>query len=170
LPAQKADFVPRLRPGQLPDRAARWLPRLPTTTWVDPPSTGDLRRWGALLTAGGKEHLIEYIIIKLLLFALSLYGLYQFAEQHFHFHKALSPPTTAPLVAPSPQQQKRKPKDEVLRCSFCHKSQDQVKKLIGNPQNLQTVYTSATSALPFATPYWKTTKQKSRLTKLPGLL
>jgi len=21
----------------------------PTTTWVDPPSTGDLRRWGALL-------------------------------------------------------------------------------------------------------------------------
>jgi len=28
---------------------------------------------------------------------------------------------------------KRKPKDEVLRCSFCHKSQDQVKKLIGNP-------------------------------------
>src|SRR6266853_4656261 len=22
----------------------------PTTTWVDPPSTGDLRRWGALLT------------------------------------------------------------------------------------------------------------------------
>src|SRR5229473_52099 len=25
---------------------------LPTTTWVDPPSTGDLRRWGALLTKG----------------------------------------------------------------------------------------------------------------------
>ena len=25
---------------------------LPTTTWVDPPSTGDLRRWGALLTNG----------------------------------------------------------------------------------------------------------------------
>ena len=25
---------------------------LPTTTWVDPPSTGDLRRWGALLTTG----------------------------------------------------------------------------------------------------------------------
>jgi hypothetical protein len=24
----------------------------PTTTWVDPPSTGDLRRWGALLTGG----------------------------------------------------------------------------------------------------------------------
>src|SRR6202011_1959553 len=23
---------------------------LPTTTWVDPPSTDDLRRWGALLT------------------------------------------------------------------------------------------------------------------------
>jgi hypothetical protein len=27
---------------------------LPTTTWVDPPSTGDLRRWGALLTSGGR--------------------------------------------------------------------------------------------------------------------
>jgi hypothetical protein len=25
---------------------------LPTTTWVDPPSTGDLRHWGALLTSG----------------------------------------------------------------------------------------------------------------------
>ena len=25
---------------------------LPTTTWVDPPSTGDLRRWGAPLTTG----------------------------------------------------------------------------------------------------------------------
>ena len=25
---------------------------LPTTTWVDPPSTGDLRRWGAQLTTG----------------------------------------------------------------------------------------------------------------------
>ena len=37
---------------------------------------------------------IEYIIIKLLLFALSLYGLYQFAEQHFHFHKGLNPPST----------------------------------------------------------------------------
>src|SRR5450755_704655 len=24
----------------------------PTTTWMDPPSTGDLRRWGALLTTG----------------------------------------------------------------------------------------------------------------------
>jgi len=28
---------------------------------------------------------------------------------------------------------KRKPKDQVLRFSFCHKSPDQVKKLIGNP-------------------------------------
>jgi len=27
----------------------------------------------------------------------------------------------------------RKPKDEVLRCSFCHKRYDQVKKLIANP-------------------------------------
>ena len=25
---------------------------LPTTTWMDPPSTGDLRRWGAPLTTG----------------------------------------------------------------------------------------------------------------------
>src|SRR5215470_7905678 len=25
---------------------------LPTTTWMDPPSTGDLRRWGALLKIG----------------------------------------------------------------------------------------------------------------------
>src|SRR5580704_10436353 len=25
---------------------------LPTTTWMDPPSIGDLRRWGALLTSG----------------------------------------------------------------------------------------------------------------------
>src|SRR5882724_4303893 len=25
---------------------------IPTTTWVDPPSTGDLRRWGAPLTGG----------------------------------------------------------------------------------------------------------------------
>src|SRR5258708_30267515 len=28
---------------------------LPTTTWMDPPSTGDLRRWGALLTSGWRE-------------------------------------------------------------------------------------------------------------------
>jgi hypothetical protein len=35
----------------------RWIPGplggyhvLPTSTWVDPPSTGDLRRWGALST------------------------------------------------------------------------------------------------------------------------
>jgi len=28
---------------------------LPTTTWVDPHSTGDLRRWGALLTGGWAE-------------------------------------------------------------------------------------------------------------------
>jgi hypothetical protein len=27
---------------------------LPTTTWVDPPSTDDLRRWGALLTDGSR--------------------------------------------------------------------------------------------------------------------
>src|SRR2546421_6638697 len=28
---------------------------LPTTTWMDPPSTGDLRRWGALLTIGANR-------------------------------------------------------------------------------------------------------------------
>src|SRR5450631_3442541 len=28
---------------------------LPTTTWVDPPSTGDLRRWGARLTGSAEK-------------------------------------------------------------------------------------------------------------------
>src|SRR2546421_8807252 len=36
-------FVPRLRPSQLPGQAARELPCLPTTTWVGPPPTGELR-------------------------------------------------------------------------------------------------------------------------------
>jgi hypothetical protein len=27
----------------------------PTTTWMDPPSTSDVRRWGALLTSGWAE-------------------------------------------------------------------------------------------------------------------
>ena len=32
---------------------------LPTTTWMDPPSTGDLRRWGALLTIGGNIQIVR---------------------------------------------------------------------------------------------------------------
>src|SRR5579864_3565630 len=46
------DFVTRLRPKQLPIPAARQLPCLPTSTWVGPSPTGDLRRWGALRNAG----------------------------------------------------------------------------------------------------------------------
>src|SRR5215218_4710424 len=43
----KAAFVTRLRPGQLPDQAARQLPDQSTTLWVDPSPTGDTRRRGA---------------------------------------------------------------------------------------------------------------------------
>ena len=32
---------------------------LPTTTWMDPPSIGDLRRWGALLTSGWGVHFVR---------------------------------------------------------------------------------------------------------------
>src|ERR1700736_5103595 len=32
---------------------------LPTTTWVDPPSTDDLRRWGAPLTGWPREFVVE---------------------------------------------------------------------------------------------------------------
>src|ERR1700686_1654206 len=32
---------------------------LPTTTCVDPPSTGDLRRWGAPLTSGGLSEIVR---------------------------------------------------------------------------------------------------------------
>src|SRR5213082_1109691 len=42
----KAAFVTRLRPGQLPDQAARQLPDQSTTLWVEPSSTGDTRRRG----------------------------------------------------------------------------------------------------------------------------
>ena len=44
----KAAFVTRLQPFRLPSRAARQLPDQPTTLWVDPSSTGEPRRWGAL--------------------------------------------------------------------------------------------------------------------------
>src|SRR4051812_14161849 len=43
-----AAFVTRLRPGQLPGQAARQLPEQSTTLWVEPSSTGDTRRRGAL--------------------------------------------------------------------------------------------------------------------------
>ena len=48
----KAAFVTRLRPGRSPSQAARQLPDLPTTLWVEPSSTGDPRRRGALRKAG----------------------------------------------------------------------------------------------------------------------
>src|SRR5215207_1915651 len=48
----KAAFVMRLRPGRLPCQAARQLPDQSTTLWVDPSSTGDPRRLGALGNAG----------------------------------------------------------------------------------------------------------------------
>src|SRR4051794_28614371 len=48
----KAAFVTRLRPGQLPGQAARQLPDQSTTLWVEPSSTGDTRRRGALGNAG----------------------------------------------------------------------------------------------------------------------
>src|SRR3954453_5382097 len=48
----KAAFVTRLRPGRLPCQAARQLPDQSTTLWVEPSSTGDTRRRGALGNAG----------------------------------------------------------------------------------------------------------------------
>src|SRR5262245_39951365 len=44
----KATFVTRLRPSQLPGQAARQLPDLSTTIRVEPSSTDDSRRQGAL--------------------------------------------------------------------------------------------------------------------------
>ena len=44
----KATFVARLRPGQLPDQAARQLPDLSTIIRVEPSSTDDSRLRGAL--------------------------------------------------------------------------------------------------------------------------
>src|SRR4051812_35959345 len=48
----KAAFVTRLRPGQLPDQAARQLPELSTTLRVESSSTGVTRRRGALGMTG----------------------------------------------------------------------------------------------------------------------
>ena len=48
----RAAFVTRLRPGRLPGKAARQLPDLSTTIWVEPPSTGVTRRRGALKKPG----------------------------------------------------------------------------------------------------------------------
>ena len=48
----KAAFVTRLRPAGSPQQAARQLPDQPTTLWVDPSSTGDARRLGALGNPG----------------------------------------------------------------------------------------------------------------------
>ena len=47
----KATFVTRLQPCRLPDKAARQLPDLSTTVWVEPSSTGDSRLRGARPTA-----------------------------------------------------------------------------------------------------------------------
>src|SRR3954462_474559 len=44
----RAAFVTRLRPGRFPGQAARQLPEQSTTLWVEPSSTGDPRRRGAL--------------------------------------------------------------------------------------------------------------------------
>src|SRR4051794_26020419 len=48
----KAAFVTRLQPGQLPDQTARQLPEQSTTLRVEPSSTGDTRRRGALGNPG----------------------------------------------------------------------------------------------------------------------
>src|SRR3954468_103361 len=48
----KAAFVTRLRPGRLPRQAARQLPEQSTTLRVEPSSTGDTRRRGALGNPG----------------------------------------------------------------------------------------------------------------------
>jgi hypothetical protein len=48
-----ATFVTRLRPGRLPDRAARQLPDQPTILWVEPTSTGVTRLRGAPLLKKG---------------------------------------------------------------------------------------------------------------------
>src|SRR5438309_2035696 len=44
----KAAFVTRLRPVRLPAEPLVSNQSLPTTPWVDPASTGEPRRWGAL--------------------------------------------------------------------------------------------------------------------------
>ena len=57
----KATFVARLRPGRLPDQAARQLPDLSTIIRVEPSSTDDSRLRGALpgsdsCSATGRDH------------------------------------------------------------------------------------------------------------------
>src|SRR4051812_21363121 len=48
----KAAFVTRLQPSQLPDQTARQLPEQSTTLRLEPSSTGDTRRRGALGNPG----------------------------------------------------------------------------------------------------------------------
>jgi len=48
----KAAFVTRLQPGQSPSQTARQLPGPSTTPWVEPSSTGNTRRRGALRMTG----------------------------------------------------------------------------------------------------------------------
>src|SRR3954470_11503982 len=53
----KAAFVTRFQPSQLPDQTARQLPEQSTTLRVEPSSTGDTRRRGALGNVGsGREY------------------------------------------------------------------------------------------------------------------
>src|SRR3954467_5240746 len=52
----KAAFVTRLQPSQLPDQTARQLPDQSTTLWVEPSSTGDTRRRGALGNPGLEDN------------------------------------------------------------------------------------------------------------------
>ena len=58
----KAAFVTRLRPGRLPCQAARQLPDQSTTLWMEPSSTGDTRRRGALGNVGLRRfrHLLSF--------------------------------------------------------------------------------------------------------------
>ena len=53
----KATFVTRLQPSQLPNQAARQLPDLSTSIRVDPSSTGNSRRRGALPVPDIKDQL-----------------------------------------------------------------------------------------------------------------
>src|SRR4051812_49697354 len=55
----KAAFVTRLQPSQLPGQAARQLPDQSTTLRVEPSSTGDTRRRGALGNPGSTHTMIS---------------------------------------------------------------------------------------------------------------
>jgi len=61
----KAAFVTRLRPRQLPSEAARQLPDLSTTIWVDPSSTGETRHRGALNSTSYPERWKRIVYIPL---------------------------------------------------------------------------------------------------------